>query len=437
MKDLNEFEENQSIENQDLPVIGCFEVVASRPKSLLSFSIDGDDEQEIINCFKVCEKSSTENKVEREAPVKSKEPSKSKIPTEKPSNSKKLQMLNHREIQTSVTYFLDGDVSSMSHNHKENNHSLCPMVSSSKLRPLNSKFSYVSYANDSESTDGGSSAEIHSVYEYYKNNRAVEESDTAHFTPITISSVPSPPESPPKKGVPSAAYRIRYASVFTADSSIPAQMEPLAIFEVDVSSSDDELPPDYARRLPRFPVRCPITNCESCGVPSDFCNHITIDHPHIDVRKIETEKIVNMKINQKVNTNMVICQQLFLVKGKISGIGYGTFENCLPVAVLTKRMSLQKAFGCSYVSKASDENLFIYLVGVYQLNVNYTLTLWAHGCDDYEPTMIKCISSTVKFMSKPVSPKEIAGHALSISRLELQKFTNNGRKMLSCQIVFH
>lgn len=101
-------------------------------------------------------------------------------------------------------------------------------------------------------------------------------------------------------------------------------------------------------------------------------------------------------------------------------------------------MTLRKAFGCSTVEKSPfDEHHYIFLVGVYQFPINYTITLWSHGRDDYEPTVIKSMSNSVFFMNKSFSPKVIAGNALALTQLELQKLTNDGSKMLSCQILFH
>lgn len=121
-----------------------------------------------------------------------------------------------------------------------------------------------------------------------------------------------------------------------------------------------------------------------------------------------------------------------------SDIGYGIFENTFPIVLLTSKMSLRKVFECSSADiNISDENFFIFLVGVYQFPINYTITLWSHGKDDLEPTMIKSMSDSVFFMSKPLTPKKVSRNAFGISHFELQALTNYGRKKLSCQIMFH
>lgn len=128
--------------------------------------------------------------------------------------------------------------------------------------------------------------------------------------------------------------------------------------------------------------------------------------------------------------------EIFNQKLYFRDLGYGAFENCLPVTILTSRTTLQKAFGCSS-KQPSSENLHIMLVGVYQFPINYTLTLWTHGRDDYEPALIKSVSNSVLFMDKPFTPKQIAVKSLTVSQLELQKLTRDGTQNLSCQILFH
>lgn len=318
LADLKEYEENQPAEESiptERPVIGCFEIVASCPKSLLSLSIDGDEEREILKCSEARGKSTEKRKVPdvKKSPIVDQN-SRSKIPARKTRTAGSVQMLNHQEIQTSGNYFVNDEISSSKHN-RVRNHSLCTVVSTSRMLPTKFNYSGFRYANGGESDC--SSTESNSLYAYFKNNKFSEESDSPHYTPITVSATPSPPDSPPKKGAASFGCRIKFTSVYNADGSIPPQMESLAMFEVEASSSDDELPTDRSRRLPRFPVRCPITSCESFSVPSDFCNHITIDHPYIDVKKVEPKILVNMRINPKGNANMVICHQLFLLSGKI------------------------------------------------------------------------------------------------------------------------
>ena len=279
------------------------------------------------------------------------------------------------------------------------------------------------------------SDKMSSVYEIFKNSSAISESDTAHFTPLTISSVSSsPPDSPPKIGVNSLAHRVKFASFYHVENRIPLQMEPMTIYEAELSEA--ELPSDRSRKLSRFPVRCPVTNCDMSTVPSDFCNHITIDHPHVDSIRVAPRKAINMRLSHKGNSNMITCQRLFLITEKMKEIGYGNFENCLPVLFLTAKMTMRKAFGCT-PNPSSFEHLFVFFAGVYQFPMNYSITLFTHGRDDSEPTIIKSMSNSVRFMNHPFSLKDIAKNAFVITALEIQKLSNNGRNLLTCQIVFH
>jgi hypothetical protein len=121
-----------------------------------------------------------------------------------------------------------------------------------------------------------------------------------------------------------------------------------------------------------------------------------------------------------------------------SEIGYGVFENCLPIVLLTSKMSLRRAFGYS-ASKNSDddEKFFIWLQCVYQFPIDFTITFFTHARDNFELTIIKSMTSSVSYMNTPFNPKKTIANSFSVSQLELQKLTNNGKKMLSCQIILH
>lgn len=273
-------------ESNARPVFGCFEVVDTNPST--SFVIDGEDEKELImKCFKPCDSARI--------------------------SSRSNCLVTNREIQTSVMCFAENGTGDSL------NDSMCASPLSSKNFTLNTTDSKCNYCAiekyDDESESASASGENKSVLNIFQN-RMEHDSDTAHFTSLTMSEAgSSPPNSPPKKGVSSSGYRVKYSSTFVDSGHIPAQSEPLI---VEVSDSSEEFASDQSRKLSRLPVRCPITNCDSLSVPSDFCNHITIDHPHVDVLKITPGKLVNMKINQKGNLNMVICQRLFLVTDKIT-----------------------------------------------------------------------------------------------------------------------
>lgn len=241
-----------------------------------------------MKCFAVCDK--------KEEVIKKPEPS--KIPTLKPQIPKSAHRLTNRGIQTSVMKL-----------PSESTSKKFSSISSRDLyRNDDSEFQYASSINSESAT----------VLELFKNQNAVDGSETAHFTSLTVSLTgASPPDSPPKS-ISSLAHRVKFTSFYDGFQQIPPQMEPMMIYEIETSSSTESLPTDVARKLPRFPVRCPITNCSSFNVPSDFCNHITIDHPQVDVIKVSPGKLFNMNLNHKGNSGMVVCQRLVLLSEKIT-----------------------------------------------------------------------------------------------------------------------
>lgn len=285
-------------------VLSYFELVDRKPTS--AFFID--DEHEVMNML------STETK----------EISKNNPEEKKKQNQAQLKMphalKNDRQIQTSETYVVDKGAGDSMNFSKYHSPSFVNGPFSKCCNPHYNHYPNEKMDNDDQSTV--SSCVAASMLHIYVNNKPVDESETAHFTSLSVSKTGlTPPDSPSMKGIPSLGHRVKFSTFYQVDRCIPAQMEPISLYEADSSESldsIDELPSDRSRRLPRFPVQCPITNCESWSVPSDFCNHITIDHPYVEVLKIPPENLINMKINYKGNANMVMCQRLFLVSDKIT-----------------------------------------------------------------------------------------------------------------------
>lgn len=275
-----------------------------------------------------------------------------------------------------------------------------------------------------------------SYYDNVEPNENLIDSGQEHFTTLEVLKTESPQISPEKKKNPSMAHRVLLVDFFADGNQIPAQMEPLRFYKSESSIIwDDEL---NARKFPRFPICCQITMCDFSTVPSDFCNHITVDHPYVDVYRTAPGNIINFSINTKCMINMINCQRLFLLTDKMKDIGYGAFENCLPITLMTSKIDIRKVFNCPFNNESTiAENLYIWLTGVYQFPVNYTLTVWRHGCDQFEPHTLKSISDCVLFMNKPINSRAVASQALCLSNLDIQRLTNNGMKMLSCQILFH
>ena len=301
-------ERDQGASNATRRFLSNFELVDtnSTQKSTTSWEIT-EEEREALKLFKICKKSPLTDQTEMS--------SIGKIKSEPPAETPFMQG-HDRQIQTSVTYVVDKGSGDTKH------YNMNRLPSSVKGHNTKHSNSCDCYPNDNYDIESSvESCDNASVYEIYAKNKPDEDSETAHFTSLTVSrNDPSPPDSPARKGIPSLGHRVRFSSFYLVDGRIPAQMEPMNIYELNSSDSSDsslELPSDRALRLPRFPVRCPITNCESLGVPSDFCNHLTIDHPYVDVMKIAPEKLINMKINHKRNSHMVTCQRLFLVSDKI------------------------------------------------------------------------------------------------------------------------
>lgn len=290
LDEIKEYEANRHNLTDENPIFGCFEVVGETIKSTdTQFFLDSEEEHEIFKCFKVCP--------DKQDVKKTQEPT--KIPVSKRQVPKCAHRLTNRAMQTSVM-------------------EVSPVLAARSSKDFSCTLSQDFYVDDPfDDGEVSNSNSSKTVLELYKNDRPVEESETAHFTSLTVShNYFSPPVSPPKKFY-STAQRAKFASFFDRFHKTPRQFEPLSVYEVKVSASSDNSPTHTSTKLPRFPVRCPITNCDSFNVPSDYCNHVTIDHPHVEVAKVTPAKTFNLNLNHKGNSGIVVCQRLFLLSDKI------------------------------------------------------------------------------------------------------------------------
>lgn len=269
IEEINEYEVQRKEFKEIEPIFGCFKVLGEMPDtSEIQFSVDSEEERAIMKCFAVCEK--TEEKLEPKIQVL-----KPQIPT-----------LASRGMQTSVM----------------------------KISEKNSKEFSSMFSQDFEATSSINSESV-MVLEIFKNENIVDDSDAAHFTSLTVSPTGASPPDSPAKLISSTAQRVKFSSFYEGFQQIPPQTEPMVIYELEDSKSSESLPPSS---LPRFPVHCPITNCSSFNVPSDFCNHITIDHPYVDIMKVSPGKLINITVNHKGNVGKVVCQRMFLLGDKIT-----------------------------------------------------------------------------------------------------------------------
>ncbi|CRL07704.1 CLUMA_CG020658, isoform A [Clunio marinus] len=405
LREIESCEKRKKEENDliDPTYFKYFEVVSKKDdqtSSENSGSLNEEEEFEIMKCYEKVEKKNNERKTSE---------CKGKF-TMCSSRDNQNSVLTHREVQTSFAY----------------NENTSRSANKSKTSDMNQE------AHSIGCYDFGDQSAISlqsSVFEIYKNPNSIDESDTLHFTSLAVSRTSTPPpDSPPKSLFSSIAHRVKFSHSFNFEST---RAEPILVSHQETLDSSNDQQRNQSRKLSRFPVPCPISHCETWSVPSDFCNHLTIDHPCIDVLKVAPGKIINMKLNFRGNPNIVMCQRMFLIKDKMTDIGYGTFENCLPVVLMTSNMTLQKIFGFPI----NDDSLYVWLVGVYDFQLSYTITLWTVGRDETEPTFLKSMSNFTYLMKKPLNPAGIISNALSI--VDIKKHIRDGQKFLSCQITFH
>lgn len=154
-------------------------------------------------------------------------------------------------------------------------------------------------------------SEAESAKEIFKNGKLAAESESENPLSHSVSMLESSSLLLCRK--PTTAHRVNFNSFFHVEG-IPRQVEPIGFLE---DASDDELPSDSSRKLSRLSIRCPITSCGALHSPSDFCDHIKIDHPFIGIVKVQPNNLINMQLSHTASSNAMTCQRLFLVDNKL------------------------------------------------------------------------------------------------------------------------
>jgi hypothetical protein len=278
------------------------------------------------------------------------------------------------------------------------------------------------------------------------NDNSLESSPTANFDSPPPSSQFKTPSPPKKYKLPphTFASRVKFCPhPAPQETPCPPQSEPMFFYENGLPISLDELS-DEDKNIPRGPISCPITQCKDIMMPSDYCNHISVDHSYISIRRIEPEFIGNFQVNFKGDKfEFIKCQTLFLLSCKIKDLGYGEFADCLPVAVMTSKVNLRhilnvKSGDSNELMKSQNYYLF-WLLGVYEYPQVFTLTLWEHDKTGLKPTLIKSLTHSIGCINQRQTICNIfnSGNTLAISEMEMARLTDNFKHNLNCQLTFY
>ncbi|KAL7050652.1 hypothetical protein ACKWTF_004164 [Chironomus riparius] len=437
MKGLDEYENCcNKAECEKKPIVGCIQVIGHKHvDSTLSVILDEEDEKEMIKNF------SGIAEVQKEKPIVKVHESNVKF-CNSTSSSKKTQILSNKP-ESSMKSPIH---SSRSTCFGDSGESLIVNKSSSREVFSESRHSCQTFSSRSECFVDEVQSVVEnsqpaSAYQLYKNEAAINESETANFTSLSASRIEaSPPEEKKDSKTPFNACRVKFTPVYRCEYNFPAQMEPVEFYEPEDGDDTAESLENVALNLPRLPITCPCSFCEMITTPTDFFSHITIDHPYIETVKLAPNKVVNCVFSPSGNVNFVRCHQMFLLSGKMINIGYGPFKNCLPILLLTCKFNLREIFGSSSMSnqasQKSEEVLCVWLTSVYQHPVNYSLNVWKHGRDINDQNFIKCISTSSSCLNIKETNIQIVTNVLSLTNDEYETVKDE-EDMIHCQIVFN
>ncbi|CAO1348468.1 unnamed protein product [Diamesa hyperborea] len=305
----------------------------------------------------------------------------------------------------------------------------CSLVPST-FKHLNTE--YLQYKTDTsdaiESKDDSENWRVSRNYFYHTSSLDVSKTDTN-----------SPDTSEVQFTVPSLVSRVKY-TLARMNQSMPSQTEPLKYHSFE--SQNDNILSDYELNLPRFPIKCPISICGCVTMPSHFCNHIIFDHPTINFLRFVPKKVINIQINPKGDKiNLMTCQSMLLIKNKLTNLGYDEFEDCLPIMLMT--MKTKKEDNEKLILKSETaleyQDYHIWLTGIFQFPMQFTLTVWSHDNDKIRPNSLLSLTHMIGCINKQYTFNEIKfyGNVLSFSQQEINNLTYGGKEKLKCQLTIH
>lgn len=122
-------------------------------------------------------------------------------------------------------------------------------------------------------------------------------------------------------------------------------------------------------------------------------------------------------------------------------MGYDEFEDCLPIMLMT--MKTKKEDNEKIIVKSETaleyQDYHIWLTGIFQFPLQYTLTVWSHDNESVRPNSLLSLTDMVGSINKQYTINEIMfyGNVLSISQQEINNLTYDGKEVLKCQITIH
>lgn len=121
--------------------------------------------------------------------------------------------------------------------------------------------------------------------------------------------------------------------------------------------------------------------------------------------------------------------------------GYDEFEDCLPIMLMTMKTKKDDSEKICVKSESALEyqDYHIWLTGIFQFPMQFTLTVWSHDNDKFRPNSILSLTHMIGCINKQYTFNEIKfyGNVLSFSQQEINNLTYDGKEKLKCQLTIH
>ncbi|TDG52644.1 hypothetical protein AWZ03_000877 [Drosophila navojoa] len=221
-----------------------------------------------------------------------------------------------------------------------------------------------------------------------------------------------------------------------------------------LSIKREVLQPNVTRPLKicRSPIFCPDSECRRMFFISDFCDHLTHEHPALPMERLEPCKAKTFFLDTRVTMlNQAKCNMVYFVKDKLYDPNNNKYPDLLPVLIMTARLQTTELFSIRDSEKLSksrshsccptDQEIFmLWLTSIRpdDIKIVSTVALW--------PTRSRPIIEYLMVQTNEAynlrsiqSLKAIYGsnRAIAVPGSIISRMTDNGKYLLAVQVLIH
>ncbi|XP_037947983.1 uncharacterized protein LOC119679600 [Teleopsis dalmanni] len=195
----------------------------------------------------------------------------------------------------------------------------------------------------------------------------------------------------------------------------------------------------YEMNLWRSPISCPDTDCIYKTFLSDFTKHLLVDHNHLPMERVYPRNVKNFFIDVRVAfVDVPKVRMLFLLQERITELGHNTYNDSLPLLIMTSVLRLSDIMQSEEIKQNSDlKFLLIWVSGLEtgKYPTNMTLVAWKNTGRYPEYQVV--ITGSILPITKVLTPLQVleTGNCLLLTPRQQKILT--AKNLLHLQLFIH